>query len=101
MVRNQWFDFECKTLKHAVNSFSKNNDLNCTASQQHYKLLKNRYRAMTQRKKRQFQNSIREDLEQPCEKMASNNPQDYRKYLDNLGKDISIKFANNISVTSN
>ena len=33
--RNQWFDSECKTLKHAVNSFSKNNDLNCTASQQH------------------------------------------------------------------
>ena len=56
---------------------------------------------MTQRKKWQFQNSIREDLEQPCEKMASNNPQDYWKYWDNLGKDISIKFVNNISVTSN
>ena len=94
--QNKWFDEECKTLKHALNSFSKNNDLNSSASLQEYNLLKKNYHATTQRKKREYQNKLREELST----MDSNDPQEYWKYWDMLNKNNSITVASDISLSA-
>ena len=65
------------------------NDLNSTASFQEYNLLKKNYRATTQKRKREYQNKLREELST----MDSNDPQEYWKYWDRLNKNNSITVA--------
>ena len=92
--QNDWFDAECKSLKRALNDFSKHKDLNTTASLHEYNTLKRSYRATIQRKKREYQDKIREEISA----IESNNPQEYWKYWDRLNKNNSTTVASDISL---
>jgi exonuclease III len=61
--RNKWFDDDCKQLKKTINIFLKNDNLRTVASQNMYQEMRKTYRQMTQRKKRQFQENLRQELD--------------------------------------
>ena len=77
---NKWFDDECKKLKYLVNNFARNHDLNVKDNFAQYHSLKKSYKATIQRKKRMYQNSIRNELNY----LECKNPTDYWKYWDKL-----------------
>ena len=90
--KNLWFDCECKTYKRIVNDYSKSHDLKISSYREHYLLLKKKYKAVTQKKKRQYQNGIRTELNN----FHSTNQNDYWKFWDSLKHK-----HNNSSVLSN
>ena len=94
--RNEWFDNECKILKRLVNDFSKNNDLNVQDNLNHYCKLKKNYRAITQKKKREYHKGIRDNLSN----MHTNNPQEYWKFWDRLKKNSVSTITGVISLDS-
>ena len=94
--KNEWFDLECKMLKRKVNDYPKQHDLNMEDKLNEYSKLKKNYRATIQRKKRDFQNNIRDHLSN----MNSNNPQEYWKYWDKIKKDCSVSIAGTVSLDS-
>jgi hypothetical protein len=81
-------------LKHLTNDYAKTYDLNVQDNLLQYYSLKKSYKATTQRKKRIFQNKIRNEL---CE-LDMNNPCDYWKYWDRLHKNNSVSIASDISL---
>ena len=78
--RNEWFDNECKQLKRVINDFAKTHDLNLQDKFRQYHSLKKSFKAPIQRKKRNFQDKIRNEL---CA-LERKNPCDYWKYWDKL-----------------
>ena len=92
--KNEWYDDEFKNLKHLTNDYAKTYDLNVQDNLLQYYSLKKSYKATTQRKKRIFQNKIRNEL---CE-LDMNNPCDYWKYWDRLHKNNSVSIASDISL---
>ena len=91
---NEWFDDECKNLKRLTNDFAKHHDLNLECNLTQYHSLKRTYKATMQRKKRLFQNKIRNELEA----LESQNPIDYWKYWDRLNKNNKCQTTNGISL---
>jgi len=78
--RNEWFDNECKSLKRQTNEFAKNHDLNIEHNLDIYHDLKKFYKSTTQRKKREYQRKVRNELRD----MNLGNPRDYWKYWDRI-----------------
>jgi hypothetical protein len=78
--RNQWFDNECKKCKRACNDFSKHNDLSIETNHAQYNSLRKKYKALIQRKKRDYQKKIRSELEN----FHSINQNDYWRLWENL-----------------
>jgi len=87
--KNEWYDEECKNLKRVINAFVKTHDLNLDANLKRYHELKGVYKAMTQRKKRQYQSKIRDEL---CNR---NNSQDYWKYWNKISTDTAYSVSTN------
>ena len=94
--KNEWFDLECKSLKRSLNDFPKHNDLNKNDNLTEYVKLKKKYRATTQKKKREYQNKIRENLN----RMETTNPQEYWNYWDRLIKNNNITITGKINLAS-
>ena len=92
--RNEWFDDECKYLKRLANDFPKSNDINIEENFEQFMSLKKSYKATIQRKKRQYQSSIRNKLDS----LQSKNPQDYWKMWDKLNKNNTCSAKSNISL---
>ena len=78
--KNQWFDNECKKSKRACNDFSMQNDVSVEANHDRYNSLRRKYKALIQRKKRDYQKKIRSELEN----FHSNNQNDYWRMWEKL-----------------
>ena len=78
------------------NVFSKENDLSITANCEYYYSLRKKYKATIQKKKRNYQNKIRSELET----FHSHNQNDYWKLWDKLKTKNSTKSLNVISLQS-
>ena len=77
---NPWFDSECKTLKRSLNDYAILKDLNDNQYRENYYMLKKRYKSLIQRKKREHQNRIRDELEN----FHSANQKDFWRFWDKL-----------------
>ena len=91
---NEWFDDECKTMKRLTNNYAKYNDLNIEANLVIYHDLKRSYKATTQRKKRVYQNKIRDELNV----LELQNSCEYWKYWNKLKSNNKMKSANLITL---
>jgi exonuclease III len=77
---NMWFDDECKKLRKLVNSFAKNYDLSIELRKNEYNDLCKSYKQTIQRKKRQFQQINRDNLD----KLFCGNQSECWKYWNKL-----------------
>ena len=77
---NPWFDDQCKAMKRNLNDYSKSCDLNLTEDRNLYFSMKKSYKSLTQRKKREYQKGIRDQLDN----FHSQNQNDYWKFWDSL-----------------
>ena len=91
---NKWFDDECKKLKYLTNNFARKHDLNVEDNLDQYQSLKKSYKATIQRKKRIYQNSIRNELNN----LECKNPTDYWKYWDKLKKNNKVTTVGTVSL---
>ena len=91
---NKWFDDECKNLKYFVNNFARKHDLNVEDNLAQYQSLKKSYKATIQRKKRMYQNSIRNELND----LECKNPTDYWRYWDKLKKNNKVTTVGTVSL---
>ena len=60
---NKWSDKECKKLKRLANDYAKHKDLNIEDNLAQYISLKKSYKATVQRKKREYQSKLRNELD--------------------------------------
>ena len=77
---NKWFDEECKRLKRLANDYAKHKDLNIEDNLAQYISLKKSYKATVQRKKREYQSKLRNELDN----LELKNSVDYWKHWDKL-----------------
>ena len=77
---NVWFDSECKAQRNLVNNFAKENDLTIVQNKLKYDSLRKTYRQLIQKKKRQYQQCNRNELE----KMLGRNQSDCWKHWNKL-----------------
>ena len=68
---NKWFDEDCKILRKDINNFAKHNDLSIACNKAEYLNLNKQYKQLIQRKKRQFQDSNRQNMEKLLNKNQS------------------------------
>ena len=61
--RNNWFSTECKQLKRQVNDYAAQNDISKSPFSEHYSNLESEYKRTKQRCKRQYQEKLRQKLE--------------------------------------
>jgi exonuclease III len=92
--KNEWFDDDCKFLKRKINDYPKNHNLDINDNLAEYMKLKKEYRAKIQRKKREYQNNIRNQLNS----MEVSNPQEYWRYWDRLKKDSKMSLVGAITL---
>lgn len=88
--KNEWFDEECKCLKRRTNDFPKTHDLNIDDNLKQYHIHKRNYKALTQKKKRQHYNKIREDLDE-----LNSNSNEYWKYWNKINNNAAYKTSTN------
>jgi len=93
---NKWFDDECKILKRLANDYAKNHDLDIEENLAQYLSLKKSYKATIQRKKREYQNSVRTELNN----LECKNPVDYWKYWDKLKKSNKVTTVGTVSLSN-
>ena len=60
---NQWFDCECKNHRKSLNIFARQNDLSTELNKITYRKMHKDYKRIVQKKKRQFQDKNRKELE--------------------------------------
>jgi exonuclease III len=94
--KNEWFDNECKSLKRKVNDYPKIHNLNINSNLEEYMKVKKTYRSTIQRKKREYQNDVRNQLNN----MEATNTQEYWRYWDRLKKNSKVSFVGTISLES-
>ena len=82
---NKWFDSECKNLRKSLNEFAKKKDLALDQNKIQYGIMHKYYKQVTQKKKRQFQENNRKEMQS----LIGKNQADCWKYwkkLKSVGK---------------